>query len=78
MKYLDRTNRPVVEFDPANLEHRLLYQTFLQTTSWNHSPIRFGMPEQYLELPYYINLRLVQHYMAQDKKMKKAVDTIPA
>lgn len=78
MYHLTRQNRPMVDFDPTNVNHRLLYQEFLQTNSWSHSPIRFDMPEQYLDLPYYINLRLVAHYMGQDKKMKKAVDIITA
>ena len=78
MHYLERVKRPVVDFNAANVEHRLLYQKFLNTNSWNHSPILFDMPEKYLELPYYINLKLAEYYMTQDKKMQKEVDTIVA
>lgn len=70
MKHLDATARPVVAFDPANVEHRKLYQQFLKTNSWNHSPVRFDMPEKYIELPYYINLVLAQYYMGLDKKLQ--------
>jgi hypothetical protein len=74
MHYLERVRRPVVDFDPANVEHRIIYQQFMKTNSWDHSPILFDMPEKYLELPYYINMRLTEFYMDQDKKMQKHVD----
>lgn len=71
MKLLDRVQRPVVVFDPANSTHRQLYRTFLDTNSWNHSPIRFDLHEDFLELPYYLNKVLVDYYMGLDKDVKK-------
>jgi hypothetical protein len=59
----------VVTFDPALPEHRRLYQTFLATSRWGHSPVRFHCNENYLELPYYLNSLLVQYYMIADRKM---------
>lgn len=74
MFYLERVKRPVVEFDPADVTHRALYQQFMKTNRWDHSPIMFDLPENYLELPYYLNMRLTEYYMSQDKKLQNLVD----
>jgi hypothetical protein len=66
MRVLERAQRPVVTFDPADAEHRRLYLTFLKTSRWSHSPVRFHCNQNYLELPYYLNQVLVEYYMEQD------------
>jgi len=66
MRVLERGLRPVVTFDPADAEHRRLYLTFLKTSRWSHSPVRFHCHQNCLELPYYLNQVLVEYYMGQD------------
>jgi hypothetical protein len=69
MDLLARIQRPVVQFDPANPEHRCLYNKFLQTRAWSHSPVRFALHEDFIELPHYLNMLLLQWYMSRDQQL---------
>ena len=69
MRIIDRTNRPVVEFDPSNAQHRVLFRTFIKTRKWAHSPLRFALRADYLDLHHYLNTVLLDWYMNQDKNM---------
>ena len=77
MKLLDRANRPVVEFDPANAVHRKLYRKFLETKKWSHSPVRFDCNEEFIELPHYLNTVLIKYYMSLDPEMQLIINKPP-
>jgi hypothetical protein len=73
MDVLQRNQRPLVQFDPANVEHRRLYRQFLKTGTWSKSPVQFTLHEDFLELPHYLNTLMIQWYMDRDMKLKKSV-----
>lgn len=38
---INRHKRPTVEFDASNAQHRDIYNQFVRTRSWSHSPYLF-------------------------------------
>lgn len=71
MSILDRQQRPIVVFNPADVSHRKMYQQFLNTSSWAGCPVRFDLNHGHLELPHYINGLLVNWYTDRDAAMRK-------
>lgn len=89
MSLLDFHLRPLVEFDVDIKEHRRLFNEFLKTKSWGHSPYRFICPDQdQFDLITNIKGKMLAHYLDREfgkplpvatsrkdvQKMKKLVD----
>ena len=69
---LNQAHRPVVQFDPANAEHRKMYAEFARTKTWGKCPVRFEVPadgsHSNLNLAYSIQNMLVEYYIQQEFK----------
>ena len=89
MSILEFHMRPLVEFDVDSKEHRRLFNQFLKTASWGHSPCRFIVPEmEQFDLITAIERKMLGHYLDKEfgkpipvetsrkdvQKMKKLVD----
>lgn len=67
MSRLEFWSRPLVQFDPANKEHRRIYAEFVRHNTWGRSPYRFILPECYgSDLVEMIQRALVEYYINQE------------
>lgn len=66
-------NRPYVIFDPANKEHRLIYNKFLKTGSWSNCSYQFICEAPYLDLPSCINYKLVNYFFSKEFAKKTEI-----
>lgn len=62
-------SRPVVKFDPANVDHRRWLGEFTRTNSWGNCPVKFSN-EGYGNTVAQMQLKLLQYYC--DKEFVKA------
>ncbi len=46
MSKIEYYNRPLVAFDPSNIEHRNYFHQFLLTQAWGRCPVRFICPDE--------------------------------
>lgn len=64
---LNRNLRPVVEFDPTNVEHRRIYAEFKQTGSWAKSPVMFAHDDQFVSIPVQLDSVMTDYYTKQER-----------
>ena len=69
MSILTNANRPTVEFDVNNIEHRQQYLKFIQTNSWGKCPVRFKVDPQYTDVVSMINAKISEFYLSNDAKV---------
>ena len=69
MSILTNANRPTVEFDVNNIEHRQQYLKFIQTNSWGKCPVRFKVDPQYTDVVSMINAKISEFYLSNDQKV---------
>jgi len=69
MSKLEFFNRPLVQFDAHNKEHRALYYGFTQKNGWGHSPYRFICPEgSQFDLISMIQRQMMDYYLQREFK----------
>jgi hypothetical protein len=66
MTALSDNLRPVVAFDPTNVEHRRYYAEFVKTGTWGRCPVRFSIDDMSIDLPSMIARRLIDFYVARE------------
>jgi hypothetical protein len=72
MNTLDKFCRPMVVFSVDNVEHRQHYKDFVRYSTWGRCPVRFEVPEEVgMDLVTMIQRKLLEYYMAQDRKLDK-------
>lgn len=72
MNTLDKFCRPMVVFNVDNVEHRQHYKDFVRYNTWGRCPVRFEVPEEVgMDLVTMIQRKLLEYYMAQDRKLDK-------
>lgn len=69
MSILTNANRPTVEFDVNDVEHRRQYLMFIQTNSWSKCPVRFKVDPQYTDVVSMINAKISEFYLSNDAKV---------
>lgn len=69
MSALEKFGRPVVEFDPANADHRRWLGEFTRTRSWGNCPVKFSTAGAGNTVAQ-MQLRLLQYY--SDREFIKA------
>lgn len=57
----------LVEFNPANKEHRAAVRAFMKRRAWADSPIRFAHDPQYGSVADQVQAKLLQWYMAKEE-----------
>lgn len=68
----------LIEFDPANKEHRAAVRAFLKRKAWMDSPIRFAHDPTYGSVADQVQAKLLQWYVAQeDAKLNKPKKLLP-
>ena len=68
----------LVEFNPANKEHRAAVRAFLKRKAWMDSPIRFAQDPTYGSVADQVQAKLLQWYVDQeDAKTNKPKKIIP-
>ena len=79
LKSLAKIQRPLVEFDPENIEHRRYYKKFLQTNAWRHCPYQWQIDDYSVDVVHYINKKLIEYYIKNDTELiaKKKQSTKP-
>lgn len=60
--------RPQVVFDPANKNHRKQYAMFFRNRTWGHSPYRFVIDDDSLDLVTCVERKLLEYYTNKDFK----------
>lgn len=75
MSRLTSHQRPSVDFDPTDKEHRKWYNEFLQTASWSHCPVRFTVQMDGDEgnTQAIIQRKIAQHYLDKEFNTKATV-----
>lgn len=63
--------RPVIEFDPANKDHRAHYANFIINNGWHKSPVMFYVEPNYGNVLDMIRDKLSAHYLEQEFKFKR-------
>lgn len=67
---LARVQRPVVQFDPNNFDHRMMFKKFLDTNTWGWCPVRFFLDEdQYSNVVDMCHDKILKYYFHLDRKM---------
>jgi len=66
MSILSMAQRPWVEFDPSDPEHRQHYLTFLQHSSWRGCPVQFRLQKGYGDLSSMIENKLTAFYLGRE------------
>lgn len=69
MSILNNANRPTVDFDVSNIEHRQHYLKFIQSNSWSKCPVRFKVDPQYTDVVSMINAKISEFYLTNDAKV---------
>jgi len=71
----------LVEFNPANKEHRAAVRAFLRRKAWADSPLRFAHDPTYGSVADQVQAKLLQWYVEQEEtklnKGKKIQPNIP-
>ena len=57
----------LVEFDPANIEHRAAVRAFLKRKAWVDSPFRFAQDPTYGTLVEQVQAKLLKWYLDQEE-----------
>ncbi len=73
--------RPFVQFDPKNKEHRQLFFKFLRTSSWAHSPYQWLLDDDCVSVVHNILNKLTLHYTTREfkpvaKKQRKTIKIV--
>ena len=68
--------KPVVEFDPANRQHRKDYAEFLRTGRWTHCLVRYELDEPSGELQGMIQRRILEYYMEREFKINPTTQRV--
>lgn len=70
----------IIEFDPANKEHRAAVRAFMRRRAWVDSPLRFAYDPSYGSVAEQVQAKLLEWYIAQEEakvartvKVSKAV-----
>ncbi len=63
--FLDASRRPVVVFDPTNLEHRKHVARFLKKGTWGTCPVAFYTPDN-MSVKAYAMETLVDFYLKKE------------
>jgi hypothetical protein len=68
---LEKAQRPLVMFDPANKEHREHYVNYMRDRTWGKCPVRFGFQDeaQNASLAFTMRRKLVEYYLAKEFKV---------
>lgn len=66
-KTLSSVQRPVVNFDPTNAQHRYYFKKFVQTHSWKGCPFLFSIEDNSLDVVSYISKKMLAYYFKNDK-----------
>lgn len=74
MSILELSKKPMVRFDPADKNHRLIFKKFLDNKSWKHSNCQFALDEVSLDLITMINRDLINYYLKQEFKSRRPND----
>ncbi|CAB4241693.1 hypothetical protein UFOVP71_231 [uncultured Caudovirales phage] len=64
-------HRPVKIFDPKNEEHRSLFQKYLKTQSWAHSPYQWAIDDDSMDIVHCISKKIVSYYLNDEFVAKK-------
>jgi len=73
MTILTKNLRNVVEFDPANRDHRLLFADFIKSNTWGHMPYRFTVSDTiHIDLASAIQEKLLKYYLSKEFDKIKA------
>jgi len=76
MSKLDFFNRPWVQFDASNKEHRKIFNQFKRTMSWGHNPYRFILPEDPgFDLVSVLDKAVLSYYMDKEFGLPLPVET---
>jgi hypothetical protein len=68
----------LIEFDPANKEHRAAVRAFLKRKAWADSPIRFAHDPVYGSVADQVQAKLLQWYVNQeDAKLNRPKKLLP-
>jgi len=67
----DRPKDPV-PFDASNVDHRQWYLNFITNSRWDSNAPRFIVEAPHLTVPTMISAKLLDFYMASDKKLSKS------
>lgn len=72
--FLDTVRRPVVHFDPTNVEHRMHMALFLKHGTWAKCPFVFYTPQD-INVRTYATELLVEYYLTKEfsKQHNKAL-----
>ena len=68
--------RPVVAFDPSNMQHRAHYNDFINHASWSRCPVQFILEDNASDVVTMIQRTLLVYYTEQEfsKNVLKMVD----
>ena len=63
----------IIEFNPANKDHRAAVRAFLKRRAWMDSPLRFAYDPSYGSVAEQVQAKLLEWYVAQEeaKESKK-------
>ena len=68
----------LIEFDPANKEHRAAVRAFLQRKAWADSHIRFAHDPTYGSVADQVQAKLLQWYVDQEEtKLNRGKRILP-
>jgi hypothetical protein len=68
---LSKIQRPYIEFDPTNPDHRLNYKKFLETRAWKHCQYQWLIDDNSVDVVHFINKKLVEYYVSTDSALVK-------
>jgi len=66
MSKIIQFGRPYVSFDPANPEHRAIFNSVLINKTWGRSPVRFWLDDEQTDLMYQCTKKMARWYMEQE------------
>jgi len=69
LKTFSKIQRPYVEFDPTNVDHRQHYKKFLQTNTWSHCPCQWFIDDYSVDVVHFINNKIVEYYISTDSAL---------
>jgi hypothetical protein len=59
---LNKSQRPIVAFDPSDADHRAHFHRFEQTSTWSSCPVRFHLDDNFTNVVSMIHGKLLAHY----------------
>ena len=70
MSLLNLKERPIIEFEASNSEHRKYFADFIRRKSWGYIPVRFAVRGSRTDLVTQIERDLVDYYVYKEFKVK--------